>query len=287
MLFRLEREIQSPAPDVVYMPATPFNRNRLLLQLVSAIAVVLALVFGVAIFFKVDQVTVSGTNKYSVNTILEASGISEGDNLLGINKAKISGKIIAALPYVESVRIGIKLPDTVHIEIKELDVVYSIRDSSDFWWLITAEGKVVEKVDSAVAGDYTKILGVVLEAPETGKQAVAQELQETTDAAGATLPVVVRGSDKLKAALDIVQYMEFYGIIGEAASVDVDDLGNMELWYGQRFQVKLGNTTQLKYKIQSMDSAINGPNGLREYDSGILDISFFVDDKKVIYEPFS
>lgn len=278
-----------PTPDVVYTPATPFNRNRFLLHLTTVVAVVMALVFGISIFFKVEVVTVSGAEKYDAWTVKEASGIEQGDNLLTFGKAKACGKITAALPYVESVRIGIKLPDTVNIEIKELDVAYSIKDSSNNWWLMTSEGRVVDKVDNATAGEYTKILGVVLADPVSGQPAVAYEdaqigaSEETT----AYLPEsVVRGSDRLAAALDILQYLEERGIIGEAASIDVSDLGNMELWYGQQYQVKLGDTMNLAYKIECMDAAINGDNGLKEYDSGVLDITFTIKENQVIYDSF-
>lgn len=278
---------QQAAPDVVYTQAVPFNRNRLLLRLASVVAVVLAISFGISIFFKVENVTVSGNEKYSAWTVLEASGIKEGDSLLSFGKAKASGKITAALPYVESVRIGIKLPKTVNIEIKELDVVYSIKDSMDSWWLMTAEGRIVDRADSATAGDYTQILGVKLSAPASNQQAVAQETPAATDAEGNTLMSAVRASDQLTAALSILQFLEQCGIIGEAATVDVADLGNIELWYGQRYQVLLGDTTQLKYKIDCMNSAINGKNSLKEYDSGILDISFFIKEDQIVYEPFA
>ena len=49
---------------------------------------------------------------------------------------------------------------------------------------------------------------------------------------------------------DVLQYMEDCGIIGEALYVDVAELGDIELKYGSRFTVKLGDTTQLFYKIK-------------------------------------
>ena len=281
-----------PTPDVVYTPAAPFNRNRFVLHLTTVVAVVMALVFGISIFFKVEVITVSGAEKYDAWTVKEASGIENGDNLLTFGKAKACGKITAALPYVESVRIGIKLPDTVNIEIKELDVAYAIKDNSNNWWLMTSEGRIVEKVDNATAGEYTNILGVALAEPVSGQQAVAYDAVThsnplSTGETPTTLPEsVVRGSDRLSAVLDILQYMEERGIIGEAASINVTDLANIELWYGQRYQVLLGNTMNLAYKIECMDAAINGDNGLKEYDSGVLDISFTIKENQVIYESF-
>lgn len=277
-----------PTPDVVYTPAKPFNRNRLLLRLATVVAVVLALVFGVSIFFKVENITVSGAEKYSAWTVKEASGIEHGDNLLTFGKAKAYGKIMANLPYVEKVHIGIKLPDTVNIEIKELDVVYAIKDSSDAWWLMTSGGKLVDQADSAKAGERTQILGVTLDSPVVGQQAVAYEQQPNPTAeTGQVQPVTIKGSDRLSAAMSILQYLEDCGIIGQAASVDVSDLGNLELWYGQQYRVKLGDTSQLNYKIRCMNEAINGENGLKDYDSGILDISFTIKKDQIVYEPMS
>ena len=282
---------QQPTPEVVYTPAKPFNRGRLILHLATVVAVVLALSFGVSIFFKVEYITVSGAQKYDAWTIKEASGIEIGDNLLSFGEAKAAGKIKTALPYVQSVRIGIKLPDTVNIEIKELDVVYAIKDAVEQWWLITSGGRVVDKADSATAGDYTQVLGVKLASPVAGQQAAAQEEtppETTADSlAVPTLAPAVRASDRLAAALDILQYLEECSIIGEAASINVADLGNMELQYGQRFLVKLGDTTQLLYKIKCMDAAINGKdeqNSLKDYDSGVLDISFTIKENQVIYQ---
>lgn len=280
-----------PTPEVVYTPAKAFNRNRLLLQLTTVVAVVLALSMGVSIFFKVETITVAGSEKYDPWTVKEASGIEIGDNLLSFGESKAAGKIKTALPYVDTVRIGIKLPDTVNIEIKEFDVLYALRDAGDQWWLMTSDGKVVDRVDSATAGDNTKILGVKLANPLIGQMAVAQEEVTGTPGSGteATLPpVTVKGSDRLAAALTILQYLEECSIVGQVASVDVTDLGNLELWYGQRFQVKLGDTSQLLYKIKCMNAAINGDpdTRLKEYDSGVLDISFTIKTNQIIYQPF-
>ena len=53
----------APAPDVVYTPAKPFSRDRFLVRLATVVAVVVALMFGISIFFRVEHVTVSGADK--------------------------------------------------------------------------------------------------------------------------------------------------------------------------------------------------------------------------------
>ena len=114
--------------QTVYTAPKAFNRRRFWLQLATVFAVVLALVFGMSIFFKVETVKVAGVDKYTEYQVKEASGIENGDNTMGLNKAAISSRIMQKLPYVESVRVGVSLPGTVNIQIKELTVTYAITD---------------------------------------------------------------------------------------------------------------------------------------------------------------
>lgn len=275
--------------QIVYTQPKPFNRNRFLLHLATVVAVVLALVLGMAIFFKVDKVTVSGMEKYTAWEIRQASGISDGENLLTISEPSITGRIRTLLPYVDEVRVGIKLPDTVNIEIVELDVVYAIEAAGGDWWLMDARGKIVEKTDSSAAKGYTRILGVRLEAPAVGAQAVAAEpvaetQTETTGETVVTVPVTVRESERLSAVLTILQYLEDFGVLGQAASLDVSDMGKIELWYGSSYQVNLGDTTQLRRKVESMTTAIAQE---KNFVSGMLDVSFTTWPDQVAYSPFS
>ena len=275
---------KQPTPEVVYTQPGPFNRNRLLLRLATVVAVVLALVFGISIFFKVDTITVAGNEKYSGWEVMEASGIRIGDNLLGLNDAKITGNIISDLPYVSAVRIGIKLPDTVKIEIVELDVVYSVEAEDGSWWLMRADGGIVEKTNSTEAELHTKVLGVKLSQPTVGERAVAaQPISDETTAEGQEVPVVINAAQQLDTAISILQYMEASGVIGDATSVNVGDLRNLELWYGTRYQVIIGDVTQLSYKIKSMKAAIDQ---MGDYQDGTLDVSFTTWPNQVGYTPF-
>ena len=94
-----KQENKKPAQDVVYMPPKPFNRNRFLLHLATVAAVVVAILLGISLFFKVnpDKILVSGNYKYTEWDIAEASGLKGGENLLTLNKGSISGKIILEL----------------------------------------------------------------------------------------------------------------------------------------------------------------------------------------------
>lgn len=279
---RRSAPVKKPTPDVVYTQPVPFNKYRFLLQLAIVIAVVLALLFGMSIFFKVKTVTVTGNAKYTAWDIREASGIQEGENLLTLSEPRISSNIKSKLPYVDYIRVGIKLPDTVKIEVVELDVVYAVEADDGSWWLMRSDGGIVEKTNSADAQQHTKILGVKITQPVSGEQAVALQSQQTTEE-GETVPVTVLASEQLQIAVSIAQFLEDSGVIGDAASIDVTDPGSLELWYGQRYQVTLGDAMELGYKIRSMKSAIDQ---MGDYQSGILDVSFTTWPEEVGYTPF-
>ena len=291
-----EREVEAKKaanrPAVTYTQPRPFNLNKLLLQLTMVIAVVLAIVIGLSVFFKVDRVVVYGNNAYSAWAIQEASGIEGGENLLSFGRTRACGKIITALPYVKNVRIGINLPDTVNIYIEEFDVSYAVESDDGIWWLMTSGGKITEQINKSAASGYTKIVGVKLDGPVVGNQAIAKEAPvQATEAESDTLqteetaPVVtVTANDRLQAALLILDSLELNDIVGEVSSIDVTSLFNLELMYGQRYQVKLGDTSDMDYKISMMKAAVAQ---LNDYQTGILDVSFTTWPDEPFYTPLA
>ena len=304
---RRERKLKDA--DVVYTPPKPFKRGRFLLRLATVLAVVLAIVLGMSIFFKVEAVKVSGCSKYEAWEISEASGIEIGSNLLTISRAQIGGSIIDKLPYVDKVRVGIILPDTVNIEITELDVAYSVEDADGNWWLMNSDGKIVEQTNGVTAETYTQVIGVRLQSPQIGPQAVAQEAEMATipvdteageteegtqpaeeatdptqDPTAATIAVGVTGAQRLQTALSVLQVLSTNSISGKIDSVDVSSMSAIELWYDERFQINLGDTVQLEYKISALRATIER---MEAYESGHLDVSFTNWPDKVGYTPFT
>lgn len=256
--------------DVVYTQAKAFNRKRFLLQLATVAAVVLALLFGMSIFFKVDQVQVAGAVMYDPMLIKEASGILEGDNLLLLNKDRITANIREHkdCAYIDEIQIGKKLPGTVVISVTELDVFYAAQDHNGGWWLLSSAGKVIDNCAAAEAEDHTRILGVQLSDPVVGAAAVAYEPGRDADE---TAPVTVYAGDQLSLALSLIQQMEKNGFIGTIAKIDVTDLGDVQLWYGTRFQMLLGEGTDLPRKLAALDQVLDR---MEDHASGILDASF-------------
>lgn len=292
-----KRTVRAPReeiPEAVYTMPKPFRKGKFLLRLVSVVAVVMAIMMAISIFFRVDTVEVLGAEKYSAWTISEASGIQVGDGLLTLSEARAAGKIRAALPYVDDVKISIQLPGTVHIEVTELKVTYAISAQDNTWWLIDADGEAVEQIETSAASGYTRIFGVQVETPRAGQTVTAASDQaaestdesgetEATDASDATdLTLTTQtqetSAQRLQAALSILQSLERNEVIGEVASVNVQSLTDIQLQYGQNFLVCLGSTDNLDYKITYMARAIGQ---MEDYQSGTLDVSFENKDEAI------
>ena len=124
--------------------------------------------------------------------------------------------------------------------------------------------------------------------PETEETAQEEQTEEETTAvpevtAPAVLPVTVFASEQLDMAITILQYLEDNSVLGGVNSVDVTDIYDLQLRYEDRYQVILGDGTQMGMKIKAMKQAISQ---MTDYQRGELDVSFTTFPDQVGYTPF-
>lgn len=279
-----DRRKQKKDQDVVYTQPKAFNSKRLVLQLATVAAVALALLVGLSIFFKAGNIEVSGAVKYDAWTVRQASGIRDGENLLTLDKNRVSANILNTLPYVSEVQIRTKLPDTVVIQITEMEVVYPAQDTAGNWWLLSAEGRIVDTCPAADAEEKTKILGVKLDSPAVGANAKAYEEPAEINEDGTTIPVTVYNQERLHTALTVIGAMEKAGFVGTMDSVNVTKINDIQLWYDGRFQILLGDASQLEKKLNALTETLEK---MEKHNTGILDIRFTKYPNEVRYSQFS
>ena len=162
----------------------------------------------------------------------------------------------------------------------EYDVAYSVEAEDGSWWLITADGRVMEQIDLGRASAYASLEGIRLSNPQAGAQAVAAE--ETVDD-GETRPVINSAADRLKAAQTVMASLEKCDVLGQVASINVENPGDISLWYGIRFQVLLGGTKNMDKKIAWMADTIDQ---LEDYQAGTLDLTFTARPDQAVFTPF-
>ena len=269
---------QPSEQQIQYTQPKPFFRNRLIVQMLSIAAVVLALTMGISIFFKVDTVLVTGAEKHSAHTIVTASGLQPGDSLLFFGRARVAGKIKTSLPYVDTVRFELKLPGTVNIIVEEKQLAYALQASDGSWWMMTADGKIAEKINAETAANSPVVEGVILQKPEVGKYAVPAE-QPNADAGIAT------AADRLTAAVKILQQLEAWELFAPGTHLDVSDLFALRLYCGPDYRVELGDSADMAEKIKTVKYTLPQLDGR----GGVLKLTYNETEQmwEVIYQPWS
>lgn len=168
-------------------------------RLLIMAAIVAAVIFGVAIFFKVNTVEVQGNTIYSAEEIRSASGIQKGDNLFTLNKEATAGSIKASLPYVETVSIIRFLPDKIVIEVKESDATFAVTTDTNTTWLINSVGKALEQISDSAPDSALTAEPAAPDAEAPVEEPVEQPV-ENTDSENAGGEEAQQPSENLDAA---------------------------------------------------------------------------------------
>lgn len=234
-------------------------------KLLIMLAIVAAVVFGVAIFFKVNTIEIQGNTVYSAEQIEEASQIRRGDNLLTVNKALAVGNIKAALPYVEDVSIARSMPDGIIIRVRESTISFAVMTDTNTCWLIGPSGKALERIEPAAFNEYPHINGLLISGPAAG-----ESVASPTPTA-------------LSAALDVMQALDGTGLLEHIASIDVEKEYDIVIRYDDRYEIKLGGTDDMAYKIRYLQSILGQ---LSDFQAGTIDLTQAA-QKKATFQPAS
>lgn len=223
-------------------------------KLMIMLAIVAAIVLGVAIFFQVQIVDVQGNLIYSDEQIAEISGVEVGDNLVMVNRAAVTGNIEANLPYVQDISVGLVLPDTVVILVKESDVAGLVEADVGTKWYINSNGRILGSIDSGFSGQVIELSGFTVTGPVAGQTAVATD--------GMT--------ENMNAALAVLGSMEGTGLLQQITMVDAQKSFDLHLYCGEQYDILVGGTDELDYKIWYLQEVLNT---LEPYQTGTIDVT--------------
>ena len=229
------------------------RKFRLGAVLMAVVIIIVALV-GVTFLFNVREIKVEGDiQRYDVNELIAASGVTKGKSLLFLNEEKISDSVCSAYPYVSVVTIRKEYPSTVTLIISESTECAAMKFEGEYY-LLDENCRILDTIDAAAAGSYIEING----------------LEMTGGTRGRTIEVAPENEMKLKYTQEILGALDSAGLVSGVESIDVSNVGNIAFDYGGRLQVKLGGGDRLDYKLSRLEEIMKE---LTESDKGTIDLS--------------
>ena len=212
-----------------------YRRGRFvpLLRILFFLLVCVALAVAMTIFFKVEKITVSGNSRYTSDEIIDATGIRMGENMFMMNKYDVISRLARDLPYIKTVQIRRRLPSTMTVEITEMQAVAAVQ-SAEFWWLIGADGKLLEKTDSS--GNLPRVTGTNPLLPTAGSKLSYPEEGTITD----------------QELLDLLAILEQKGMEKIIVEINCGDPELLVLRYGNRFRVEMKYDADMNRKLNML-----------------------------------
>ena len=211
-----------------------------------------AIVAAMAVFFKVENIEVTGSSRYTAQQIADSGDIHVGDNLFLINKFRASEAITQKLPYISSVRISRKMPDTICIAVVENGAICAIEQPGGDW-LISSTGKLVEK--TAAGEDATYIVGLTPLDPQEGKA-----LQVAPEQAAAR--------DSL---LRLMTALEEREALYRCSRIDLQSGEEIIIRFDGRFDVLLAPDADFGYKLDCLLMVVD--TKLEQNEKGTIDLT--------------
>ena len=208
-----------------------------LMRALSVVLTAVVIVIALTLFFKVDQVIVSGNSRYTQEEIVAVSGVEQGDNLILLNKYQIARRIYTELPYITNVRVNRNLPDHLLVEVTETKVSLAL-ESGGAWWLLSESGKVLDVTDGDVEG-YLLLRGVAAEGIAVGEQLRLAE-----------------GTLSAERLLELVACLSERDMLEQADWVDASDEEILRIGYDGRLEVELYYNADFDFKVNCLRSVV-------------------------------
>ncbi|MDR0862940.1 MAG: FtsQ-type POTRA domain-containing protein [Oscillospiraceae bacterium] len=220
---------------------------------VVALLILFVAIFGVSVFFRVTDISVTGASRYSAEDIIRAAGIETGGNLVFVDGGAAALRIGNEMPYVSVVKIVRHMPNSVTIEITE-STPFAVVGAQGGYWIIDVNGRMLERTDSVGAARYLHVVGITPNEPEAGKKLAVEE----------------SFGSRLEYLLRIFSAVDEMGVAGDLANINVSNISNITFEYKGRFAVQFGNADDCKYKLERLLGVVEQ---LDPTDEGRIDLS--------------
>ncbi len=244
------------------------RRRRWLAFLFVVFLMAVGFILSVTVLFKVkhivvenlDKTTPASTGIYTENAILGALAVPLEENLFGFSAAEKQAEMELQLPYLETIRVRRRLPDTVVVQVAPATEGWCAK--TDAGWAILSDGLKVLKVQTDQPADLPVITGLGVSEPTAGRR-----LSTTTQAQSEQIA-------------DLMEQLYAQDLAGSCTRIDMGLGTDAYFVYEGRIKVLLGTFNNLDYKLSVAALLLKNESGeyLGSTDRGTLDVSSQLDD---------
>ncbi|MCQ4022339.1 cell division protein FtsQ/DivIB [Ruminococcus sp. zg-924] len=229
---------------------------------IVSIIFIIGIVLSLTVFFRCEQFLVEGAEHYSAQDIIDASGMSLGENLFLSDKSAGEEKIESSLPFIEEANISVRIPNTMLITVTESKPAFIVSSGNDYI-VVSSKGKVMEKIQGKTDKyDAPLVLGCTVKSSELGR-----EIKFKEPGALSILKAISAGLEE----------NEFSGI----KEIDISNTARICLNYSNRIKIIIGLPEDISYKLKTAKIIIS--EKLSETDTGELDVSGCKEKNKASY----
>jgi len=223
--------------------------------LASAILLSGAVFLFIGVFlFSLRTIAVTGSERYSYEEIVQASGISLEDNLLMLSESEVSASIKKACPYVKEVILQKEYPDAVTIVIKEEFITFAYDMLGDYY-LFNHALTVLDRFES-LDDIYQVRTPILVNIPFPKSCIVSQAILFSEDATY---------------VYDMIETLSISQIASHVSEIDLSDKYIIKLIIGN-VQVEFGDYLMAEEKLLALYRLLIEPG---QKMSGTVDLSYY------------
>lgn len=200
------------------------------------IAAIIFAILSVTVFFNVETAVVKGSSRYTVEEIIEVSGINGGDNMIRKNMGKAEEKITSQLIYIETAEIKRKLPSTVEIAVTPCIETACMQKDGGFF-VVSETGKILKLSEDTQEGLLIFYGANPAEDMDVGMKFASED------------------ENKTEVIYDLLSRKDSE-FVSKITSFDVTDRLNISCVYEDRINIELGVISEIDYKFRLAEEII-------------------------------
>ena len=224
--------------------------------LMCAIFLLTAFLF-VRSLFGIRYFEVVGVTTYEYTDIVNASSLKRGDKLYSIDKEKAVANILEACPYLESVKITTKFPNTVRFSLEEKSPSWYIDISGDYY-VLDSDMKVLTETTSRERLSAFGACELVL--PNI-KSAMRGKVPEFGD-----------NEQEIRKTLEIIQTVRQNTFKARITKLDLTSRFEIYMTVDGIYEVYLGDMENLKAKLETVEKIVSSDD-VKDYAGGEINAS--------------